>query len=71
MEGIQLDISAHVGWEGIGDSVTSVVRVQFLLPAVQAKVTLTSERTRGWRGLQSAPSEAFFGVIMYKMQVVH
>jgi hypothetical protein len=23
--------------------------VQFLLPAGQAKVTLTSERTRGWR----------------------
>jgi hypothetical protein len=68
VEGIQVNISAHVGWEGIGDSVTSVVRVRrFLLPAVQAKVTLTSERTRGWRGLQSAPSEAFLGVIMYKM----
>jgi hypothetical protein len=46
------------------------MRLQFLFPAVQAKVTLTSERTRGWRGLQSAPSEAFWGVIMYKIYVV-
>ncbi len=61
MEGIQVDISAPVGWEGIGDSATSVMRLQFLFPAVQAKVTLTSERTRGWRGLQSAPGEAFMG----------
>jgi hypothetical protein len=28
--------------------------VQFLLPAGQAKATLTSERTRGWREIQSA-----------------
>jgi hypothetical protein len=27
------------------------VVVQFLLPAVQAKVTLTTERTERWRGL--------------------
>jgi hypothetical protein len=30
VEGIQVDISAHNGWEGIRDSVTSVVRVRFL-----------------------------------------
>jgi hypothetical protein len=51
----QVAICAHIGWGGVGGRSS----VQIQLPAVQAKVTLTSERTTtpyrwGKEAIQSA-----------------